>query len=214
MLTIGCLNYPSKSNLKDLERLSENTYNLILSKDSKNKIESLLGRKLLVKIIKNMGLEDIIMDNITYNKYGKPLIENANFHFNISHSHQKVVAIVSTENEVGIDIEKIRPISLNGFEYFFTKKEWKQISSAENPSENLLNCWTIKEAALKCIGTGFNNIEQEVIINNNDVSIIRDGYESRCYYKTIYLDDYILTYASLGEITNPISINYYTTNDL
>ena len=83
--------------------------------------------------------------------------------FNISHSKNIVTAVVSDET-VGIDIEKIRPVSLklskrvcNPHELIYVFGTDTVDFDAEYPpevTERFFEIWTIKEAYFKCIGTG------------------------------------------------------------
>lgn len=85
--------------------------------------------------------------------------------FNISHSRNTVVIAVS-DVEVGIDVEKIRPVSIKLAKRVCAQKEllyvFGHIPTDEdytaNPKPDVLerffDIWTIKEAYFKCIGTG------------------------------------------------------------
>ena len=83
-------------------------------------------------------------------EYGKPYAEGLPVHFSVSHSGDYAVCAVS-ENEIGIDIEKIRKINPNLSTRFASENETEYISSHEN---GLFEIWTLKEAYFKCIGTG------------------------------------------------------------
>lgn len=84
------------------------------------------------------------------NGYGKPFAKNLPVYFSISHSGDMVVCAVSGR-EIGIDIEKIRPIKLKSAEKFASADELEYICSSEN---GFFEIWTLKEAFFKCIGTG------------------------------------------------------------
>lgn len=83
-------------------------------------------------------------------EHGKPFAANCDVNFNISHSGDFVVCAVS-ENEIGIDIEKIRPVNSRAAERFACVEELEYIASHENC---FFEIWTLKEAYFKCIGTG------------------------------------------------------------
>jgi 4'-phosphopantetheinyl transferase len=89
---------------------------------------------------------------------GKPYsIDDPNLNFNVSNSGQLVAIAFSYNDEVGIDIEQIRPlpdldemINTN-----FSAKELNFINS--KPKERLnrfFRLWTVKESYLKAIGEG------------------------------------------------------------
>ncbi len=83
--------------------------------------------------------------------------------FNISHSHNTVTAVVSDET-VGIDIEKIRPVSLKLAKRVCSASELIYVfgrdtvdfdaECAHDVLVRFFEIWTIKEAYFKCIGTG------------------------------------------------------------
>jgi len=89
---------------------------------------------------------------------GKPFsIDNPSLNFNVSNSGQFVTIAFSYDGEVGIDIEKIRPLpDLNELiNSNFSEKEKQFINS--KPEERLsrfYRFWTIKESYLKAIGEG------------------------------------------------------------
>lgn len=116
---------------------------------------------------------------------GKPYAVNCNVNFNISHSGDFVVCAVS-DNEIGIDIEKIRHVNPRTAERFACPDELDYIKSEEN---GFFKIWTLKEAYFKCIGTGlgadiknvsFDICENGIICSNSgfDCSFINiaDGY--------------------------------------
>ena len=82
-------------------------------------------------------------------EHGKPYAENLPVFFSISHSGDFAVCAVS-EREIGIDIEKIRPIKLKTAERFAAPSELDYITE----ERRLFEIWTLKEAYFKCIGTG------------------------------------------------------------
>jgi 4'-phosphopantetheinyl transferase len=107
------------------------------------------------------------------NSFGKPELvaeEQARpLYFNLSHSRHIALLALSTDTEVGIDIEDIRPIEPEVAERYFSTTELAALSSLEG--EVWLNgfyyCWTRKEAILKAEGVGLN-----LPLNSFDVSLI------------------------------------------
>lgn len=92
------------------------------------------------------------------NEHDKPYLKDLPCCFNISHSGNFVVCAIS-ENEIGIDIEKIRPIDLKIAKRVFNEIELKLLFTTpnENQQDIFFSLWTEKEAILKCIGTGFSD---------------------------------------------------------
>ena len=94
--------------------------------------------------------------------HGKPQLAGpaaqSLLHFNLAHHDSLAVYAVSHTNEVGIDLERIRPV----FEteeivaHCFSERERAQWLSLPSGSrgEAFFNCWTRKEALLKATGEG------------------------------------------------------------
>lgn len=119
-------------------------------------IRSLFGQLLLQDVIQkecHILKEDLIFSR---NEYGKPYIYNlTDYHFNISHSGEYVVCV--THNQpVGIDIEYIKPISLEIAQQYFSKEEYNLIISQSKMSQIsfFFDFWTLKESFIKAIGKG------------------------------------------------------------
>ncbi len=81
---------------------------------------------------------------------GKPVLQNDEIFFNISHSRDTLVIAVA-DVPVGVDIEFERKISQRVREYCLSDEEIKAL-----PDDTLafLRIWTAKESYLKLYGTG------------------------------------------------------------
>ncbi|MFZ5630916.1 MAG: 4'-phosphopantetheinyl transferase family protein [Spirochaetota bacterium] len=106
--------------------------------------------------IKTIAPKNIRME---ISEKGKPWLPDApKLHFNLSHSHG-ALAIAVSRHEVGVDIEKIRPIP-----------DWQDLAqnflaptvattianhAEAERSTAFLRCFTAREAHLKALGTGF-----------------------------------------------------------
>lgn len=89
---------------------------------------------------------------------GKPyLINDTSLLYNISNSGQYVVVSISKHGEVGVDLEKVRP--LDDFEDLVQKNfspfERNYINKVHSEKlQRFFKLWTLKEAFLKAIGEG------------------------------------------------------------
>ena len=99
--------------------------------------------------------------SFSYDKNQKPRIKALpNLHFNFSHTHQAVICAISN-NEIGVDIEKIRPINLKISSRICTKSEQKLIENSCNKEKMLFEIWTKKESYAKMLGSSvFGNLLQ------------------------------------------------------
>ena len=128
-----------------------------------------LGQRLCVmayQLLKQGLREEYgITDNpvFEYNEHGKPSITgHPGIHFNLSHCKHAVVCVLS-DRPIGVDVEYIRPYSESLAHYTMNDEELSQIQSAEHPDEAFIRLWTMKEAAMKLIGTGISNDLKQVL---------------------------------------------------
>ncbi len=111
--------------LSEQERISH------INNDLRKKQSILAYSTLHFVLRKKYGIDKPV---ILRDKNGKPFIKQ-NVYFNVSHSNN-FVALAFSKNEIGIDIEKIRPIKRGVIKKY-----------------NLdLKTWTIKEAIIKANG--------------------------------------------------------------
>lgn len=119
-------------------------------------IRSLFGQLLVQNVIQKEC--HILKDDLIFscNEYGKPYICNLNdYYFNISHSGEYVVC-VTHNHPIGVDIEYIKPVSLEIAKQYFSKEEYNLIISQSKKSQISLfyDFWTLKESFIKAIGKG------------------------------------------------------------
>lgn len=96
-------------------------------------------------------------------KYGKPhaLVngESDDISFNVSHSHQHGLVALALHGRVGVDVEERNmQQNLDGeIQSVFTPNERADLAAAHGPQKIHLffRLWTMKEALLKALGTGF-----------------------------------------------------------
>lgn len=134
---------------------------------------SLMGKLLLQKGLKRFNYStEAVLETIQYTNYGRPYF-SLPVDFNLSHSGEYIVCAITDRGKIGIDIEKIRAISLEGFNRQMTDSEWNQIQTSSNAEETFFTFWTQKEAVLKASGEGLNTPLQEVHLNGNG-AIVRN----------------------------------------
>ena len=101
-------------------------------------------------------------------KNGKPYLPDyPDIHFNLSHSHDRVMCICTKGMRVGCDVEMVKGGKLKVAERFFTEYEKKRLRSLKdeqgadggeaenkNADELFFRLWTLKESFIKCTGEG------------------------------------------------------------
>lgn len=99
--------------------------------------------------------------------------------FNVSHSGDWVLIGVASAREVGVDVERIRPVPEYEHiaERYFAPAELTYIR-AQPEADRLLSffrCWTLKEAFVKAVGTGLGMrlASVEVSIGSDEPSLLR-----------------------------------------
>lgn len=139
---------------------------VIRYKDDDTKKCTLAGELLVRQLLSDASGKTKESFIITANKNGKPFCKNQpDLFFNISHSNGMVAVVISDE-EVGIDIEVVRPYSLALTKKICNDKELLYIfghlpddteltqNASRETVRRFFEIWTAKEAYIKCIGTG------------------------------------------------------------
>ncbi len=114
---------------------------------------------------------------IYYNKEGKPFLSTGQ-HISISHTSQFSALIVSDNNQVGIDIEKISQRIIK------VKDRMASSSEREKYGHNIIQLttvWAAKEGVVKLTG-------QRHISFENDINVIIESPDDTCFNTEITLN--------------------------
>jgi len=138
-------------------------------------------------------------DEFKRNHYGRPFIDGE-VDFNISHSMNIVVCVLSDETTVGVDVEAIRDIDLSTIQQYF-KNEWEEIKRSPNALRTFYFHWTRKEAVIKADGRGFGLPIQNLVTSNDTCIVDRQTY----YLKTLDIQNvnYMAHMAFAKDIDSP-----------
>ncbi len=152
----------------------------IFDKDHKNYIAARGLLRILLSNYLNLDPEEI---KFSYNKYGKPILDNdRNLKFNISHSGSKFICGITIDKSIGVDIEKLRAVD-NADEIVESnfseseKLEYKCIPDRLK-QKAFFAFWTRKEAYIKAIGKGL-----FFPLNDFSVSIMPDKPAKILHFK-------------------------------
>jgi 4'-phosphopantetheinyl transferase len=129
-----------------------------------------LCRAILREILGQYISADPASISFAYSENGKPSIADMPsgspaISFNVSHTENTVVFAFAIERELGIDVEKIKPVSdSDGIAMnYFSKHELKTYLDAppEEKAKVFLGCWTRQEALAKAKGIGISAINAD-----------------------------------------------------
>lgn len=144
-------------------------------KPQKSKCQSLGGGYLFSYGIKKMGfVADEIRIDVT--EKGKPFVSNENIFFNIAHSDEMAVCAFGT-SEIGVDIEKIKPLSEKLLSRISLPSERAKISAAKQ----IVKLWTRKEALAKCLGTGVGESVYKTDLSEDVISLDGTVYRLKSF---------------------------------
>jgi 4'-phosphopantetheinyl transferase len=154
-------------------------------------LRTLTGEWIIRNIIKeklNISEEDIILET---DEYGKPYLKNhKNFHFNISHSGDRVVC-ATAEKPVGIDIELISPVDLSLAENFFSGEELSDLFSKEENKKlpYFYELWTLKESFIKAAGKGLSiTLQSFTVKKRKDTIELKNEMKEKYYFRQYNID--------------------------
>ena len=157
------------------------------------------GRKLLTFGIKALyGLD--ILPVIGYDIHGKPYFPHReDIHFNISHCEGLVVCAIS-DAPVGVDVERIAPVSDNLPKRVLSEEELDQLSRLpkESPEylEKFYRFWTLKESAVKQSGKGLSQELRDISFRLDEDREIRCSQPNLHFLQKKLVGNYILSLCS------------------
>lgn len=110
---------------------------------------------------------------------GKPYLEDFPIKFSLSHT-QSAVAVAVAGQEVGVDVEKLRPANLKIAERHFSEDEKAFLFASKNKDADFFMLWTRKEAYLKRIGKG-------LTLPLSSFSVLKEKEQYRTYFRNGYV---------------------------
>lgn len=150
---------------EDIGILSENELEEFNSfTNPSRKAEYLSARSLFRFLLAELKLADEGIE-LLKEEGGKPFARNLDemIHVSFSHSPKKVFCAISKKKEVGLDVElSNRKINQAVAARILNEHELDEVGK-----ENPVQLWTIKEAAVKCLGTGLRTNLSDLTIQKN-----------------------------------------------
>ena len=105
-------------------------------------------RRAFLSIRHLMAKAGYVDSDLHYDDFGKPHLKDGNF-ISITHSHDFTAIIVSSTDEVGIDIEKQRDKILRIANKFTPLQEYRTLANTEAVIRKLTIVWGAKESLYK-----------------------------------------------------------------
>ncbi|GLB46481.1 surfactin biosynthesis protein Sfp [Philodulcilactobacillus myokoensis] len=160
-----------------------------------NHLQHVVGRVLLSQML-DVPFQNLMNSKLLmFGSHRKPYLKSHQAFFNIAHSYDLVVVAMSHQ-DIGIDLEKIRPFGFTKIRRAFSKKEIEYLSqlSKKDQSYYTLKLWTIKEGVLKLLGLGLPGHPKTVEV---DLSDFKHAYRNGLTYK---INDLKLDPAYVGTV--------------
>ena len=150
---------------------------------------------------------NVDVNSIHYGSNGKPYADN--IFFNVAHSG-KFTFGVSSDKEVGCDVEIIKNAHLDIAKRFFTESEYNYITHSENTSNAFYKLWTIKESYIKQSGKGLRTPLNsfEININKDTITVSENNKEKNCYITHFEFKNHSFAICSMEEPPLEIEFNY------
>lgn len=161
----------------------------------------LFGKLLLLKGLQEYGFPTNCLKQLEYNKMGKPYLTSAPS-FNISHADNYVVCAFNPKGRIGVDIEKIKSVELNDYQFLFDKESFRAIRQAADPEGAFFENWTIREAILKADGHGLTEDVKNIILSDQ----IAEYKETQWYIKPLLLQVGYLTHLAIEHQEEAIEV--------
>ena len=176
-------NYDKFYSLVDEER--RNRVDKYLNENDKKL--SLCSGMLLKYALDKLGIKEY---ELTYNEYGKPYLVGNRYYFNISHSKDYAMCVVS-DDEIGCDIEYIRDFNMKIPQRYFSNEEYEDILiDSSRSKDKFYRYWTLKESFIKNVGLGLSlSLNSFRIILNNNIEIKQSINDNNYYFEEVNIDN-------------------------
>ena len=144
------------------------------------RVRSLAGELAVYELLRQLDITDARLHRA---ESGRPYLSGTDLFVSIAHSGDKVACAVS-ENPVGIDIERIRPIKRQLVDYVCVEEEARYVLGQSRETllqdgdtlQRFFEVWTAKEAYFKKLGTGITDLKSVNILPMPRQMQRMDGY--------------------------------------
>lgn len=110
---------------------------------------SLLASRVLLELLRRLGHPPSALGSLGEPERGRPTLALP-LDFSVSHCDGRIAVAVSTEGRVGVDVEKIEPLSADDFPRYLNPAERAWAGAC---ARRFCTVWTRKEAVAKAAGS-------------------------------------------------------------
>lgn len=132
----------------------------------RNHLISSVGYLMCQRLLMEQGVTDEHLFTLRKGAYGKWELPKATVDFNVSHSGDKVVAALTDQGKIGIDVEEVKSIEWQNYKACFESREWITLSQSLHPQQTFFELWTRKESLSKAYGFGLQLPFDQIIVND------------------------------------------------
>ncbi len=160
--------------IQTFELLSDAQKAYLNSLNETKRKQSFAVRTLLNRVL-TANFDNISISNLYRDSKGKPTLAQSNLSISLTHSCEYVGCAVS-DNAVGIDIERIKPIKPAVIDKVCSSEEIQTLNS----EADFFTFWTLKEAYVKATGKTNCRFSEISLENDSKYNIITneiDGYK-------------------------------------
>jgi 4'-phosphopantetheinyl transferase len=154
----------------------------------------LFGKLLLLDAINDSEFTWLSLHSFTYTKFNRPYLDET-LDFNISHSGDYVICVISRHVRVGIDVEELKPIDIWDFRKQYTEEEWNSIVESGNRYKQFYRYWTWKEAVMKADGSGLSIPLDHLDVIKNPATLGSNLW----FLNEIFIDDTVMVHLATNQ---------------
>lgn len=112
-----------------------------------------ISTMLLLEMLHDMDpLHLLTLDDLRRTEQNKPFFRG--FSHSSAHCAPLAVCVGSQTKQVGIDLERIRPLHLDNYTDYLSRREYASLRASRDPFRLFYLLWTRKEAFAKLLGVG------------------------------------------------------------
>ena len=131
------------------------------------------GQRILEKMAVRVLLHNLLPSEtivITYEKSGRPVLNNGAFSISISHTRNYVAVIIGpTQYTLGVDIEPVSERTVKVARRFMGTVEYESLMSSVNKVVSTV-CWSAKEVLYKMIGSPVVDFRESISVLPFDIA--------------------------------------------